>query len=92
MSNITDFINGIVSSQNNNPLTTVNQNEFDGNTNDLLFNTDQAAQSLSVSGGTTLTAIAPQNFVQDLTQGKLTPVVIIYLVIAFFVFKWLMKK
>lgn len=88
---INNFIDGFTSDQSN-PLVSVNNSEFNGNPNDLLFSTDQAAQALSVTGGTTLTSIAPQNVLPDLMHGKLTLPVLLYLVAMGFAFWWLMKK
>lgn len=89
---IDSFINGILDAQSSNPLTTTNQNEYDGNVNDLIFRTDQAAQALTVTGGTTLTAISPQNFINDLGKGKISLAVIVWLAIIGFFGWYVMKK
>lgn len=91
MSAIDDFISQFDTSQSN-PSVTVNSNEYDGNVNDLLFRTDQAAQALTVTGGTTLTSLSPQTFVNDLGQGKVSLAVLVWLAILGFVGWWLFKK
>lgn len=91
MSALDDFISQFGSSQGN-PLTVVNSNEFDGNVNDLLFRTDQAAQALTVTGGTTLTSLSPQTFVNDLGQGKISLAVLVWLAAIGFFLWWTFKK
>lgn len=91
MGAIDDFINNLLGSQSN-PLTQVNSNEFNGNSNDLLFQTDLSASTLSVAGGTTLTNIAPAAALNDALSGKLTTPVIVWVVILGALFWWVMKR
>lgn len=90
MSAIDDFINGILGSQSDNALTTVNDSERDGNVNDLLLRFDQSA--LTVGGGTTLTSISPTTALNDLGSGKISLAVLVWIAIVGFTGWWLLKN
>jgi hypothetical protein len=89
--NLDDFIGRVTDSRENNPLTGINENERDGNTGDLLLRFEQSA-GINIAGGTTLTSISPSTALDDLTNGRLTLPVIIWLIIVAVLGYWALKK
>lgn len=90
MSLIDDLIASLTGSQSDNALTTVNESERDGNSNDLLLRFDQSA--LSIGGGTTLTSISPTTALTDLGSGKISLAVLVWIAVIGFAGWWLLKN
>jgi len=91
MSFIDDFISSLQSSNSTaNPLVTDNESERDGNVTDLLFRVAQP--TVSVQGGTTITSLSPYTAASDLSAGKVSLSVLLWLAIAGFVGWWLLKQ
>jgi hypothetical protein len=90
MSLIDDFIASLTGSQGSNALTSLNESERDGNSDDLLLRFDQSA--LSIGGGTTLTSISPTTALNDAANGKISLALLVWLAIIAFAGWWLLKN
>jgi hypothetical protein len=84
------FIADLTNSNAGNSSVNTNESERDGNVDDVLLRFDQSA--LSIAGGTTLTNLSPTTAINDLGAGRLTPVAILWLVIAGIVAWFLLKR
>lgn len=89
---IDDFISSILGSQRDTPLAGINESERDGNADDLLLRTEQSANALSISGGTTLTDLSPTAAIDDLNAGKISGRLLLWLALLGLAIWWLMRK